>query len=66
MSLQLNGGNLILGNGVNQEQFVIGTEDNKFCVKNPNHTLMELRYDNPQQSVKLSNNKYELKTHTKY
>ena len=65
MSLQLNGGKLILGNGIDKEQYVINTDDNKFNVKNHNQTLMELKYEDATKSVILSNNKYELKSRTR-
>ena len=65
MSLQLNGGKLILGNGIDKEQFVINTDDNKFNVKNKDKTLMELKYEDSVKSVVLSNNKYDLKNRTR-
>mgnify|MGYP001015723287 CR=1 FL=1 len=65
MSLQLNGGKLILGNGIDKEQFVINTDDNKFNVKNQDKTLMELKYEDSVKSVVLSNNKYDLKNRTR-
>lgn len=65
MSLQLNGGRLILGNGIDKDQFVINTDDNKFNVKNLDNTLMELKYEDSVNSVVLSNNKNDLKNRTR-